>query len=129
MTGFSNFEPAMSGKWLELLKEIAPSVMALESMGMTSVRPPNPAAARRDAMQALWKDAGLEMVETRVIRIQTAMPTSMTFGTQTLCRSGRRAKLSPACRRVPKQNSALACAIICPSPRTVLSRTNHSQTP
>jgi hypothetical protein len=72
MTGFSNFEPAMSGKWLELLKEIAPSVMALESMGMTSVRPPNPAAARRDAMQALWKDAGLEMVETRVIRIQTA---------------------------------------------------------
>jgi putative tryptophan/tyrosine transport system substrate-binding protein len=26
ITGFSNFEPAMAGKWLELLKEIAPDV-------------------------------------------------------------------------------------------------------
>jgi len=26
ITGFSNFEPAMAGKWLEMLKEIAPNV-------------------------------------------------------------------------------------------------------
>jgi SAM-dependent methyltransferase len=50
---------------------VHPLYLAMESMGMTSVRPPNPAAARRDTMQGLWKDAGLEMVETRVIRIET----------------------------------------------------------
>jgi len=38
---------------------------------MTSVRPPNPAASGRDAMQGLWKNAELESVETRVIRIPT----------------------------------------------------------
>ena len=26
MTGFHNFEPAFGGKWLEVLKEVAPSV-------------------------------------------------------------------------------------------------------
>ncbi len=50
---------------------VQPIYLALESMGMTSVRPPNPAAAERDAMQGLWQNAGLESVETRVIRIQT----------------------------------------------------------
>jgi SAM-dependent methyltransferase len=47
---------------------VYPIYLALESMGMTSVRPPNPAASGRDAMQGLWKNAGLESVETRVIR-------------------------------------------------------------
>jgi SAM-dependent methyltransferase len=51
---------------------VHPLYLAMESMGMTSVRPPNPAASGRDAMQTLWKGAGLEMVEMRVIRIQTA---------------------------------------------------------
>jgi putative ABC transport system substrate-binding protein len=32
ITGFSNFEPAMTGKWLELLKEIAPSVTHVAAM-------------------------------------------------------------------------------------------------
>src|SRR5262249_36480015 len=50
---------------------VHPIYLALESMGMTSVRPPNPAASGRDAMQGLWKNAGLESVETRVIRIPT----------------------------------------------------------
>jgi hypothetical protein len=27
MTGFTNFEPSMGGKWVELLKEIAPGVI------------------------------------------------------------------------------------------------------
>ena len=26
MTGFSNFEPAMAGKWLQTLKDIAPGI-------------------------------------------------------------------------------------------------------
>src|SRR5262245_56163697 len=40
-------------------------------MDKTSVRPPNPAASARDSMLNLWKTAGLESVETRVIRIPT----------------------------------------------------------
>ena len=37
-----------------------PIYIALESMGMTtSVRPPNPAVSRRQAMDELWKNAGL----------------------------------------------------------------------
>src|SRR5262245_60996576 len=32
ITGFSNFEPAMAGKWLELLKEIAPRVTRVTAM-------------------------------------------------------------------------------------------------
>jgi SAM-dependent methyltransferase len=50
---------------------VHPIYLALESMGLTSGRPPNPAASERDAMQRFWEDAGLESVETRVIRIPT----------------------------------------------------------
>jgi putative ABC transport system substrate-binding protein len=32
ITGFSNFEPTMAGKWLELLKEIAPGVTRVTAM-------------------------------------------------------------------------------------------------
>ena len=32
ITGFSNFEPAMTGKWLELLKEIAPRLTRVSAM-------------------------------------------------------------------------------------------------
>jgi putative ABC transport system substrate-binding protein len=32
ITGYSNFEPAMAGKWLELLKEIAPKVTRVSAM-------------------------------------------------------------------------------------------------
>jgi putative ABC transport system substrate-binding protein len=32
VTGFSNFEPAMAGKWLELLREIAPDVTRVVAM-------------------------------------------------------------------------------------------------
>jgi hypothetical protein len=50
---------------------VHPICLAMESMGMTSVRPPNPATSGRDAMAGLWKNAGLEFVETQVIRIPT----------------------------------------------------------
>ena len=46
-----------------------PIYVALESMGMTSVRPANPVVSRREAMQDLWEKAGLESIDTRVIRI------------------------------------------------------------
>src|SRR5262245_53541671 len=43
----------------------------MESMGMTSVRPPNPAASGRDAMEEFWRNAGLQSIETGVMHIQT----------------------------------------------------------
>jgi hypothetical protein len=50
---------------------VHPIYLALESMGINSVRPPSSAASARDAMQTLWKCAGLESVETHVIYITT----------------------------------------------------------
>ena len=46
-----------------------PIYVSLESMGMTSVRPANPVVSRREAMEDLWKKAGLDSIGTRVIRI------------------------------------------------------------
>jgi len=46
-----------------------PIYTALESLGSTLPVRPNPAASRRDAMQGFWEMAGLEAIETRVIRI------------------------------------------------------------
>ena len=46
-----------------------PIYVSLESMGMTSVRPANPVVSRREAMEDLWEKAGLESIDTRVIRI------------------------------------------------------------
>jgi ubiquinone/menaquinone biosynthesis C-methylase UbiE len=48
---------------------VDPIYVEMESMGMTSVRPSNPTVSRRETMQELWQKAGLDSVETRVIRI------------------------------------------------------------
>jgi hypothetical protein len=48
---------------------VDPIYVAMESMGMTSVRPPNPGISLREAMQELWEKVGLASIETRVIRI------------------------------------------------------------
>ena len=48
---------------------VHPIYVAMESLGMPSPRPPGAEASRRDAMQALWEEAGLTSIETRVIRI------------------------------------------------------------
>jgi SAM-dependent methyltransferase len=48
---------------------VHPIYVAMESLGMPSPRPPGAEVSRRDAMQALWKDAGLELIETQVIQI------------------------------------------------------------
>jgi len=39
ITGFSNFEPAMGGKWVELIKEIAPSVTRIALMSNPDTSP------------------------------------------------------------------------------------------
>jgi ubiquinone/menaquinone biosynthesis C-methylase UbiE len=46
-----------------------PIYVALETMGMTSVRPPNAVSSKREAMQKAWETAGLSSIETQVIRI------------------------------------------------------------
>jgi len=48
---------------------VHPIYVAMESLGMPSPRPPGGEVSRRDAMHALWNDAGLKSIETRVIRI------------------------------------------------------------
>ena len=46
-----------------------PIYVAMESVGISPLRPPNSTASRRDAMHNLWQDAGLDSIDTRVIRI------------------------------------------------------------
>jgi ubiquinone/menaquinone biosynthesis C-methylase UbiE len=48
---------------------VHPIYVAIESLGMPCPRPAGAAVSRRHAMQALWEAAGLEAVESRVIRI------------------------------------------------------------
>jgi SAM-dependent methyltransferase len=42
---------------------------ALQSIGLPSPLPPGADASRQDSMQGFWQQAGLQSVETRVIRI------------------------------------------------------------
>jgi len=46
-----------------------PIYTAIESLGLTVPVRPNPAASRLEAMRGFWEMAGLEAIETRVIRI------------------------------------------------------------
>jgi len=46
-----------------------PIYTAIESLGSAVPVRPNPAASRLEAMQGFWQMAGLEAIETRVIRI------------------------------------------------------------
>jgi SAM-dependent methyltransferase len=51
---------------------VHPIYVAMESLGIPSPRPPGAEASRSDALRALWEAAGLEGIETRVIRIPVA---------------------------------------------------------
>ena len=48
---------------------VSPIYRAMEGLDMPPARPVGAANARRDVMQVLWEAAGLQSVETRVIRI------------------------------------------------------------
>jgi len=62
---------------------LAPIAAALKSMGKTVARPSGE-ASRREVMQALWQQAGLRSVETRVIRIPVAFSSFDDFCDSTL---------------------------------------------
>jgi putative ABC transport system substrate-binding protein len=63
VTGFMNFEYSLSGKWLELLKEIAPSV----TRAAVVRNPTNPAGIGQfSAIQALAQSLGVEMMPVNV---------------------------------------------------------------
>jgi hypothetical protein len=48
-TGFTNFEYGIAGKWLELLKEIAPGVTRVAVLRETAMRPGPPSSAHSKA--------------------------------------------------------------------------------
>jgi ubiquinone/menaquinone biosynthesis C-methylase UbiE len=48
---------------------VEPIYLAVNSLGMTVCPPPGSAVSRLDNMRAIWKDAGLQSIETQVIRI------------------------------------------------------------
>jgi SAM-dependent methyltransferase len=48
---------------------VHPIYVAMESLGVPSPRPPGVAISRRESMQALFAEVGLESIETRVICI------------------------------------------------------------
>jgi SAM-dependent methyltransferase len=50
---------------------VHPIYLAMESMGFASARPPTPKASEWNAMRGFWEEAGLDSIETRVIRIPT----------------------------------------------------------
>jgi ubiquinone/menaquinone biosynthesis C-methylase UbiE len=66
-----------SGGWVatymwDILNGGAPTTpiyTAIESLGLTLPVRPNPAASRLEAMRGLWEMAGLQAIETRIIRI------------------------------------------------------------
>ena len=49
-----------------------PIGIAMEALNLPPPVAPNPDASRRDAMQSFWTKAGLEAIETRVIKVRTA---------------------------------------------------------
>jgi len=49
---------------------LAPLAAAMKDLGLTPPERPNVGASARDAMRAIWKDAGFTTLETEVIRIR-----------------------------------------------------------
>jgi putative tryptophan/tyrosine transport system substrate-binding protein len=61
LTGFANFEPAMGGKWLQLLKEIAPDLTRIAVIR-------NPAALMRirQSIETEATSMGIEVIDCGV---------------------------------------------------------------
>jgi hypothetical protein len=83
--------------------------VAMESMGMTSVRPPNPAISRREAMQELWAKAGLASIETRVLRIPITYSSFDDFWDSNTVPLGPQGKLIDGMSQFGEKATARAC--------------------
>ena len=59
---------------------------------MTRPVRPNPAASRLEAMRGFWEMAGLQAIQTRIIRIPVRYANFDDFWDSILCLLGRRAK-------------------------------------
>jgi putative ABC transport system substrate-binding protein len=64
ITGFSNFEPAMGGKWVELLKEIAPGLRRIALVSNPETSPQ--ARAYVPAIEAATRSLGLQLIAAPV---------------------------------------------------------------
>lgn len=58
---------------------ISPLHAAMESLGLPRMVQPGAANSQRDAMQQFWEKAGLQSIETRVIRIPVVYPSFNDF--------------------------------------------------
>ena len=81
---------------------VDPIYVAMDALGLPRSWPPNAAASRRDSMQSFWQAAGMQSVETCVIRIPIAYSDFEDFwesNAQPVGPQGQTiAKLSPAVR-------------------------------
>jgi len=64
VTGFTPFEPSLGGKWVSLLKEIAPNVVRLGII--YNPEPGNNSAAFRASIEEVAKTTGIASIETPV---------------------------------------------------------------
>ncbi len=81
---------------------ISPLAPAMKSLGMVTPERPNTEAAGRDAMRAIWQQAGLTSIETEVIRIRVSYSSFDDFWESTTLPVGPSGKalaaLSPTAR-------------------------------
>jgi SAM-dependent methyltransferase len=81
---------------------ISPLAPAMKSLGMATPERPNTEAAGRDAMRAIWQQAGLTSIETEVIRIRVSYSSFDDFWESTTLPVGPSGKalaaLSPTAR-------------------------------
>jgi len=62
VTGFTPFEPSLGGKWISLLKEVAPNV---EHIGLVyNPEPGNNSSAFRESIEKVANNVGLASIET-----------------------------------------------------------------
>lgn len=64
VTGFTPFEPSLGGKWVSLLKEVAPEVVRLGII--YNPEPGNNSAAFRQSIDEVAKETGIVSIETPV---------------------------------------------------------------
>ena len=87
---------------------VSPLYSALRAMGAAPGVQPNPAASRREVLLELWQKAGLQSIETRVIRIPVVFADFDDFWASTTVPVGPQGKaiaaLSPPAREQLRTN-------------------------